>query len=802
MHYRWWSFLALATVLCAVGFAQKGQVQDKPDPLAKPDPTVKAQNWRITPIKVAPRNPADYVRYTPRGDFFPASGATVTVNVAGTPSVDGQGADCNARLVVDAPSGYSYWNAFGVDVQLTAYSISWLSDIVVLITNVDGDGILLVPARGDNFSGTGSYSTGGLHEFCGVYGLPPLFLPDGKLYLEFFEAFNDLVDCEQDGNWDSGSLTFEFITALPFTGHDETGDAGDLPESAQATPSGALAGIRGALTPNDVDMYVLYIDNPTAFSATTRCGTSSNTQLFLFDANGNPVGFNDDTPNSGSFHSTIDGSCVPAPGLYYLAISAFDRDAINCNTAEIWPDSPGDVIRCSASARAGRVAGWFGSHNVNASYIIQLTGASGASPAALDACPPFAGWDEFADGGSDAGELPETSQSTGSDALPGIRGQLDASDSDMYAIYIDDPASFSATTVGGATFDTQLWLFDANGKGVVANDDADGGRQSRIDNTAGCITAPGVYYLAVSRYLRVPIGCEGGNIWFGPSNNCPNGAEPNSRVASWEGNVAAEGEYRVFLTGVRGATRGDPADCPPPPADRWDEQRNGGGDAGDLSSNAQPIYRADQTPCQSPVTRINGALSSSNDADIYVICITDPANFTASTSGLTGFDSQLWLFRCDGRGVVHNDDTDGRQSRLDNSTGCLNGLQAGTYLLAVTAYDQDPVDANGNPLWNDEPFGAIRCPDGAGANNPLAGWDGSGIQGDYGVTLTGAYFVAQGGCVSCEGDANRDGRVDDADLLIVLFNFGSTGGQGDVDNNGTVDDADLLIVLFNFGCGS
>jgi hypothetical protein len=56
----------------------------------------------------------------------------------------------------------------------------------------------------------------------------------------------------------------------------------------------------------------------------------------------------------------------------------------------------------------------------------------------------------------------------------------------------------------------------------------------------------------------------------------------------------------------------------------------------------------------------------------------------------------------------------------------------------------------------------------------------------------------------CEGDATGDGRVDDADLLVVLFNFGCFGfcGSADVDNNGTVDDADLLIVLFNFGCGS
>jgi hypothetical protein len=54
------------------------------------------------------------------------------------------------------------------------------------------------------------------------------------------------------------------------------------------------------------------------------------------------------------------------------------------------------------------------------------------------------------------------------------------------------------------------------------------------------------------------------------------------------------------------------------------------------------------------------------------------------------------------------------------------------------------------------------------------------------------------------GDVNNSCCVDDADLLIVLFQFGQTGSglQGDADGNGVVDDADLLIVLFNFGlCG-
>jgi aldose sugar dehydrogenase len=51
------------------------------------------------------------------------------------------------------------------------------------------------------------------------------------------------------------------------------------------------------------------------------------------------------------------------------------------------------------------------------------------------------------------------------------------------------------------------------------------------------------------------------------------------------------------------------------------------------------------------------------------------------------------------------------------------------------------------------------------------------------------------------GDVNGDDVIDDADLLRVLFAFGSNDPATDLNNDGTVDDADLLIVLFNFGAG-
>ncbi|GIV11810.1 MAG: hypothetical protein KatS3mg021_0092 [Fimbriimonadales bacterium] len=233
--------------------------------------------------------------------------------------------------------------------------------------------------------------------------------------------------------------------------------------------------------------------------------------------------------------------------------------------------------------------------------------------------------------------------------------------------------------------------------------------------------------------------------------------------------------------------------------------RTAGGDAGDLPGTAQIVTLPDQTPCQSPVNRIRGDLEA-DGVDMYVICITDPASFVASTVGSAGFDTQLWLFNCDGTGVAFNDDSTGTQSTLDNSSGCIT--HSGTYLLAISRYNRDAVDANGSLIWNNSPFTGVRCPDGPGATNPIAGWTGTtSAGGTYQIQLQGAYFVSAQGCEGgggCEGDVNNDGRVDDADLLEVLFNFGCFGfcGPSDVNEDGYVDDADLLVVLFNFGCGA
>jgi len=59
-------------------------------------------------------------------------------------------------------------------------------------------------------------------------------------------------------------------------------------------------------------------------------------------------------------------------------------------------------------------------------------------------------------------------------------------------------------------------------------------------------------------------------------------------------------------------------------------------------------------------------------------------------------------------------------------------------------------------------------------------------------------------CVPHNGDVNRDGCVDDSDLLTVLFAFGAVSCQpngADTNCDGIVDDTDLLTVIFHFGEG-
>jgi len=79
-------------------------------------------------------------------------------------------------------------------------------------------------------------------------------------------------------------------------------------------------------------------------------------------------------------------------------------------------------------------------------------------------------------------------------------------------------------------------------------------------------------------------------------------------------------------------------------------------------------------------------------------------------------------------------------------------------------------------------------------------WFGGNPRASFYIKVFGAATLAD--AIVVDPDVDGNGCVDDADLLTVLFNFGSDGSNGgDANCDGIVDDADLLEVLFNFGSG-
>ena len=166
----------------------------------------------------------------------------------------------------------------------------------------------------------------------------------------------------------------------------------------------------------------------------------------------------------------------------------------------------------------------------------------------------------------DAGDLPGTAQiPVGGGPLTTISGTIGASDADMYCIRIDAPAAFRASTCGGTSLDTQLFLFRENGTGVTHDDDDSScapGTPSTITGTF--VSAPGQYLIAVSTYNRDPVGAGGCLIWANSPFNverAPDGACPASPVTAWTGSTTVTGTYTITMTGVSycGATAVEPA---------------------------------------------------------------------------------------------------------------------------------------------------------------------------------------------------------------------------------------------------
>ena len=138
----------------------------------------------------------------------------------------------------------------------------------------------------------------------------------------------------------------------------EIPDATALPPGQVTAGVGPLIDITGTLAgASDVDMYCIEILTP-SFAAWTEAayppgtlgaaGAAFDSQLWLFNSAGMAIMHSDDTALSAGSGmgiaqpNPVTGPVPPPilPGIYMLAISQFDIDALNPAGLEIWADMP------------------------------------------------------------------------------------------------------------------------------------------------------------------------------------------------------------------------------------------------------------------------------------------------------------------------------------------------------------------------------------------------------------------------------------------------------------------------------
>ncbi|MBL8888079.1 MAG: PEP-CTERM sorting domain-containing protein [Phycisphaerales bacterium] len=139
-----------------------------------------------------------------------ANAAIFNVTLNNVDSNDPYGSPLNVVQTINTAIANGQVVSIGWDVTLYADAPSWLSELTVAFEDSSqAAGVFLAPGNGDDFSGTGSYSSGGLIDLVGL-GLDFSLGADGLLRLEFFEGFDDFPS-DWDGIWISGTLSIEVL---------------------------------------------------------------------------------------------------------------------------------------------------------------------------------------------------------------------------------------------------------------------------------------------------------------------------------------------------------------------------------------------------------------------------------------------------------------------------------------------------------------------------------------------------------------------------------------------------------------
>ncbi|MEM7225136.1 MAG: DVUA0089 family protein [Pseudomonadota bacterium] len=138
----------------------------------------------------------------------------------------------------------------------------------------------------------------------------------------------------------------------------------------------------------------------------------------------------------------------------------------------------------------------------------------------------------------------------GTTSIQGFMARTDPSPADLFEFGWG--GGFFEVQTAEPTLDTQLFLFDAAGLGITANDDANppGGFKSRITLAN---LAPGFYFLAISEWDWDPFSAGGRIFGSGNGNSGPTGPGGAQPLIGW-GQYANKVDDTAYTINLNGPT--------------------------------------------------------------------------------------------------------------------------------------------------------------------------------------------------------------------------------------------------------
>ncbi len=336
-----------------------------------------------------------------------------------------------------------------------------------------------------------------------------------------------------DGQSRTGNGTLAYTVNAPPPTNDDCGTAQavGLGSTSFDSTSATTDGLTVSCTTSSRDIWYSYTAPAAGITVdidTCNAATTFDTVLTVYDAcGGAELACDDDSCGTPALASVIADLVIPGNATVYIRVARFGAAA--------------------------------------------ATGGPGVLTITEVLPPPVADWDETVDGGGDAGQTQGTAQTvSGSGTLASISGACTAGDADVYMIEICDPANFRASTRNANTLatDTQLFLFNSSGVGVVMNDDDPDptytGLLSTISNAIVGSQPAGNYYLAVSLFDTDPVDAAAADIWLDQpfdTERAPDGAAAANPWDTFNGAATTTGSYWIDLTGAC-YVGGNPCPCP------------------------------------------------------------------------------------------------------------------------------------------------------------------------------------------------------------------------------------------------